>query len=540
VTDTNALHPDNSISRRTRVALFIPISFEGRLVGEGIWRVLKELVVANAKRDDAALDVTIVGPAWIREELEDELRLCLGDRMDRITLYVPAVQLAIVGALWRSHRRAKERLSKRQQRRMRGAERKLEVRGMIAKVLGNRAASLFAGVLLPWVSLVYAWKYWWQDRERKESLLVRLLVGRAVAGILEGEFASIIRNYQKKEAPDVWWVPYPIALGSTALEGPRVVHVYDLAYADFPKGQDLGSVATSKVDIAVNVRAATEIITHSEHVRDRVAVPLFDIPREKISVLPHASPDLRPFVTHSDSGQLWSRAEMADRIRAYCTSKRMNWPTVDDFIEEIVAPRLGSFPFDNAPYILLSTQNRSYKNVLQVAKAIRVLNHQRGYRVHLALTGQFKPSDKTDALARYAINNHLMEYLLPLPRVPDDVLAALYGCAAVAIHPSLYEGGVGAFPFYEALSVDCPALVSVNDSMREALLTEPGYSVCLFNPYNTTDLVNRIEVILKDREAAVALQRPVHSRVSNKTWSDLLDEYTPVFERAARSVKDTP
>lgn len=540
MTDTNALRPDNRISRRTRVALFIPISFEGRLVGEGIWRVLKELVVANARRDDAALDITIVGPAWIREELEDELRLCLGDRMDRITLYVPGVQLAIVGALWRSHRRAKERLAKRQQRRMRGAERKLEVRGMIARVLGNRTASLFAGVLLPWVSLVYAWKYWWQDRERKESLLLRLLVGRAVAGILEGEFASIIRHYQKIEAPDVWWVPYPIALGSTALEGPRVVHVYDLAYADFPKGQDLGSVAMSKVDIAVNVRAATEIITHSAHVRDRVAVPLFDIPREKITVLPHASPDLRPFVTHSDSAQLWSRVEMAERIRAYCTSKRMNWPTVDDFIEEIVAPRLGTFPFETAPYVLLSTQNRSYKNVLQVAKAIRVLNHQRGYRVHLALTGQFKPSDKTDALARYAINNHLMEYLLPLPRVPDDVLAALYGCAAVAIHPSLYEGGVGAFPFYEALSVDCPALVSVNDSMREALVAEPGYSVCLFNPYNTTDLVNRIEVILKDREAAVALQRPVHARVSNKTWSDLLDEYTAVFERAARLGKGTP
>lgn len=524
---------------RTRVALFIPISFEGRLVGEGIWRVLKELVVANAKRAAPDLDVTIVGPAWIREELQEELKLCLGDDMARVNLYVPGVQIWIVGALWRAHKRSKEQIAKRQKRRMKAAERKLEVRAVIANVLGNRVLSLFAAALLPLVSLMYAWKYWWEDRERKESLLVRILAGRAVAGMLEGEFASIIRNYQERQAPDVWWVPYPIALGSTALRGPQVIHVYDLAYADFPKGQDLGSVAISKIDISVSVRSASQIITHSEHVRDRVAVPLFDIPKEKITVLPHASPNLRPFVTHSASGQLWSKREMAEKIRAYCASRRMNWPTVDDFIEEIVAPRLATFAFETTPYVLLSTQNRSYKNVLQVAKAIRVLNHQRGYRVHLALTGQFKPSDKTDALARYAINNHLMEYLLPLPRVPDDVLAALYGCASVAIHPSLYEGGVGAFPFYEALSVDCPALVSVNDSMREALLAEPGYSVCLFNPHNTTDLVNRIEATLKDRDAAVALQSPIHARVASKTWSDLLDEYTPVFERAARSGRVT-
>ena len=515
------------------VALFLPIHYGQRLTGEGIWRVIKELIVANSQKTENALRLTIVTAQWAEAELREELKDALGDDYASIVrIHAPPVNLAIAKSLWKGHVRARQRLSRRQLRRRLAAERKVELRSAAAKLFSGKISSYFAAPLLPLLTAAFALKYWWQDREKKESRLTRLIRSRATSITLESEFHLIATRYERRYKPDVWWVPFPIAMGITCLERPRVAHVYDFVFADFPRGQNLPEVAMSRLDIKTSLQTAAQVVTHSQHVRRRVVEPLFNVPSDRIHVIPHASPNLRRFVTRED-GTMLPRSELAERIRAHCARKLNDWPTVDPFIEETVAPRLLHVPFENISYVLMSTQNRAYKNVVTVAKAVRVLNQHYGRRVFLALTGEFRPCDRHDPLARYVINQNMLEWVLPLPRVPDRILASLYACAAVAVHPSLYEGGVGAFPFYEALSVDCPALLSLNDSMREALVQEPGYSACLFNPFDVGDLIRKLIVVLDDRDNALETQRKIHENVSRRTWQDLIDDYAVVLRRAA-------
>jgi len=525
-----------SSSRRLRIALLLPLSFEAPLVGEGIWRVIKELLVAHARqRDRYGIELIPVGAEWVREEYERELRNALGEGYVIPEGYFPPVRLLIVKALWGLYKDQLRKRARRQQRRWVSAIRRNTVRSALARVHRRNVTALMAGMIIPVVGAYYALKFWLADRERKPTKLVRWLLSRANAALVESEICSVIYEAQRKHRPDLWWVPYPSAMGLVAVPGKPVMHVYDLVYADYPKDQALWLIAQTRLDFKLSLQRAAHVVTHSRHVSNNVAVPLLEVPPEKISVIPHASPNLRPHVTDKTTGKLLGRHALALIIRHYIEQKSTNWPVVDEFSEEIILPRLRAFPFETAQYVLMSTQNRSYKNTIIVLKALRVLNQHRSRKVFLALTGQVRMADKSDPLARYAIAHNLVQYLLPLPRVPDSVLAALYAGAAMAIHPSFYEGGVGAFPFYEGMSVDCPVLVSDNASMREALETEPGYSDFLFNPHNTGQLIRMMESVLDKRDAWVDKARPVYQRVSQRSWNDLLDEYVRLFESVFES-----
>jgi glycosyltransferase involved in cell wall biosynthesis len=180
----------------------------------------------------------------------------------------------------------------------------------------------------------------------------------------------------------------------------------------------------------------------------------------------------------------------------------------------------------------VATQNRPYKNTLGVIRAVQKLN-RRGTPCKLIMTGDFGLDDPRSDIGAYVRRERLFLDVLCVPRVPREILAALFHCATVAVHASFYEGGVGAFPFFEGMSVGTPALLSRNSATVELNAGEE-LDEFLFEPSNVDEIAEKIRAILNAPECAFWRQRPIYGSLSRRTWEEASREYVATFRETAQ------
>lgn len=278
--------------------------------------------------------------------------------------------------------------------------------------------------------------------------------------------------------------------------------------------------------VARTLRGASRIITFSRHVAVNQAEAEYGVPAAKVRIVPHAPPDLRPQlpflrVRHGDRA---SRARAGALLRDHAQRKGHAFFT--------------NYPFEDTPYAVVSTQDRTTKNIVAVARALRRLVREEFEDLFVITTAPIHYGATWTLLPQYLSDSGLQHHLISLSGLPRDVHAALYHCAAVTVHPSLFEGGLGPFPFYESVSVGTPCLMALGPHVRELLEDEPDLTPFTFDPDDDIFLAKLIKQTLIMREDALRTQQSVYYRLLLRSWADASAAYAEAALESTMSISN--
>lgn len=318
---------------------------------------------------------------------------------------------------------------------------------------------------------------------------------------------------------DGWFVSFPFLQSSLYLNKPKATLMPDSLGHEFPLGwsydawDETGEIETWRRKSTAVCAASSKVITFSRHVARRHAGPLLDVPEEKIAVVPLAPPDLRPhipFVANRRRTTVTQRAA-ATMLRSYAASAGISY--------------FDGFPFEDVRYVFTATQDRPSKNMGMVAEAVRRLVQERRADFKLLTTASVMFDANWSILPRVIERSQLVRDAFSLRDVPREIHAALFHCASVTVHPSFFEGIVGALPFYESLSVGTPCLLAHGPHVEELLEREPGLSPYVFDPYDADALAELIVQVATNREAVVDKQMPIYERMMTYGWDQVAEAY---------------
>ncbi|QIL01456.1 glycosyltransferase family 4 protein [Sphingomonas sinipercae] len=266
---------------------------------------------------------------------------------------------------------------------------------------------------------------------------------------------------------------------------------------------------------------AARVITFSDHVANRHLQELFGVPGSKIVPIAHAPPDLQPLLpfVQRRTGTPASRAQAATMLRDHCAAQ--GWDYLRDF------------PFEDVPFVAVSTQDRVTKNIQVAARAVTILTRERRQPLKLLTTAPLHFGHEWTVLPALieATQSHLD--IVSLPDLPRPVHAALLHCAALAVHPSIFEGGHAPFPFYEAVSIGTPCLMAAGPHLDELAESEPDIRDFTFDPNDADGLATAIAEAIANRTEILERQQRIYSRLSGSSWATVAAAYAEAALGAA-------
>jgi hypothetical protein len=188
-------------------------------------------------------------------------------------------------------------------------------------------------------------------------------------------------------------------------------------------------------------------------------------------------------------------------------------------------PEKGSGRF---PFLFYASQFRPSKNIINILRAYEYLLRRKFVDVKLVLTGNPRVAPE---VAEFIQTHNLRNDVLCLHGLTNQEWAACYKLAALAVNPSLSEGGCP-FTFSEALSVGTP-VVMARIAVTEEVITDPEVQSCtFFDPFDWRDMADRIHWALSNRSHLLATQKRFYDDViSRRTWHTVLDEYIEILEQ---------
>lgn len=332
------------------------------------------------------------------------------------------------------------------------------------------------------------------------------------------EFPQLVNFANATVQVEGWISIFPTFAFAAGLEKPLAVIFPDAIPKTFHEFSDLawgaaGNHLAWETKVRELVSRADRLVTFSRHVRDEHLVGLFGASVDKVSVVPHAQPDLAPalqFVVNR-TRTAKSLAKAANLLRAH--AKERGWSYLRDF------------PFEEVPYIAISTQDRVTKNIrVIVDAALRLIRGERRDLKILSTTPIHFGADWTP-LPGYIETHSALRDIVSMPDLPRLEHAAFYHCAAVAVHASIFEGGHAPFPFSEAISVGTPCLMARGPHLNEFIVGEPAMAPFAFDPNDADALSGLLTATLDRRSEAVAAQRMVYERLRRRSWSQVAAAY---------------
>lgn len=288
-----------------------------------------------------------------------------------------------------------------------------------------------------------------------------------------------------------------------------------LAYFDFNDESwlDKGPPVMWRDRVRDTLKSVANVITFSRHVARDQVVEIFGVDESRIRVIPHAPPSLDgilPFVCNGERTpeSLFRAAEM---LRCHAARSGLTY--------------LADFPFENARYVAVSTQDRVTKNLSVVVEAIERIVRDWHDHLKVIMTAKVNFSSHATQTSSRIARAQLQFDVLSMPDLPRDVHAAFYHCAEVAVHPSVFEGGNGPFPYYEAISVGTPCLMADGPHVAELIHEAPELARFVFDPFDVMGLSKMIIETLAHREQATVEQFATVARLRKRTWAQVAREY---------------
>jgi len=313
---------------------------------------------------------------------------------------------------------------------------------------------------------------------------------------------------------DGWLIWRPDLTMGLLLKGPRVVVFPDAIPVDFLASYRPGEWDNWLEKVSRTLRDADACITYSRHVASRHLVAHFGVDAKRITVIEHAPPDLAADLLALPANRRRteaSRRHAAERLRRHAAERGWSY--------------LAGFPFEEVNYMAVSTQDRASKNLPLVVEVTRRLIRQHHFGIKLFTTAVVRENvpgcTLPDALgeARLALD------FASMPDLPRAEHAAFYHCAAVTVHPSLFEGGNTVFPFSESVSLGTPCLMARGPHTEEMLGSYPELRPWVFDPYDADGLAHLIRETIGDRERVLDRQLESFERMRSRTWAQVAGEY---------------
>jgi len=162
-----------------------------------------------------------------------------------------------------------------------------------------------------------------------------------------------------------------------------------------------------------------------------------------------------------------------------------------------------------SPYFLYVGTIQPRKNLETLIEAFSTL-HSTHPEFKLIMAG--KKGWLYDAIFKQVEKLNLKEYIHFLGYVTDEEKNNLYAEATALVLPSLYEGfGI---PLLEAMALGCPVISSFSSSLPEV-----GGEACLyFDPKNGTDLVEKMSLLITDKDLRINLIATGKQRAQLFSW----------------------
>lgn len=255
------------------------------------------------------------------------------------------------------------------------------------------------------------------------------------------------------------------------------------------------------------------VITFSDHVaRDHVE-RLFGVDISRTRVVVGAPPDLSQYLPY-----LRDRRRSVESLQGAAADLRRH-------ARERKWAYFEAYPFDEAPYIAVSTQDRVTKNIRVVADAVTHLVRETRADMRMFMTAQLVRGAKWSPLPAVVEEAQLHRDVVSVPDLPNAVHAAFYHAAELAIHPSIFEGGAGTFPFLEAASVGTPCLMADGPHQRELNAQVPGLARFTFDPNDVVGVSQLIREVSQNRSEIVEEQAAIYDLLRQRGWVDVAHAY---------------
>lgn len=329
------------------------------------------------------------------------------------------------------------------------------------------------------------------------------------------ELNKLIKLINSQSDIQTWFIPTLFWPEISKIKAFTVVAAPDIVFLDFPSlfANDYYHHAYQK--IIASVHSADHFICYSHYVKQQHLIEEFQLPHEKVSVIPHGSINLAPYLAKNS---FHSMTDNAMRILKEYQRKHLQ---KNDY--------LSNFDFTHTRFIFYSSHIRPYKNFLNLLKAYEILLRQKYLGIKLIITGNIADDGQiTDFIKSRRISHDVLSF----HQISSDMLAALNHLAICAVNPSLFEGGFP-FTFSEAYSVGTPSVMSKIAAVEEIIDLPELQKMMLFDPYSVNDMVEKMAWAIEHPDELYEAQKPLYEKLVNRSWEKIAEEYLNVFDSVA-------
>lgn len=280
---------------------------------------------------------------------------------------------------------------------------------------------------------------------------------------------------------------------------------------------------------------ATFIITQS-HVNKNYLINFFDVDEKKIHVAEHGAPDYSPLlenkeVTIDNIHKFWTenKIHFGNNILSFyyhVLKKSLTSRHIRTSLNRAVLHRLtAKESHKETKIIMISTQYRPYKGFEPLFDVLSLLIKSCENKFHFKFIF-------TGNIPEYLYKKHSWAnfFVYEFNRVSSLEHATLYKISDLVIHPSIVEGGLAAYPMFEAASVNVPSLCNIGRHMFELQLKNNRNidDLCI-NLVSKRESVKKIFLMLTDAQHRINTINLINSiRIP---WSESAAKYEDIFEK---------
>lgn len=337
-------------------------------------------------------------------------------------------------------------------------------------------------------------------------------------GMPSDSFPDLAKFANRHVPVDGWLTLFPNFSFAKLLDAPVTVVFPDAIPKSFHEFGDIAWGAEGghlKWENAVKelLAHAKHAVTFSRHVARDHLEGLFGFPAGRATAVPHACPDLQNLIPGLANRRRSSAslADAADRLRRECGAR--GWDYLRDF------------PFEQVPFIAVSTQDRVTKNIQLAARSLQILLKDRRHDFKILMTAPLHFGHAWTVLPSLVEKSQTQFDIVSMPDLPREEHAALLHCAAITVHPSIFEGGHAPFPFYESVSIGTPCVMAAGPHIAELAEEEPDLLKYTFDPNNACGLADMIVDALARRDQVIAEQQEIYDRMLSYDWAAVAAAY---------------